>query len=239
MPNTETWVIVGLGWLGARLSAHLQANGQRTWGTHRSDFDFCADSLPATLCDVLFLNTPPLAVLSPQNFCEKVSHTTAKRIIFISSTSVFGMNCGIVSEASLPSPETTSARWLFEVETQLRRDFAKKLTVIRPGGLIGGERHPAKHLAGKVDISGGNEKINLIHREDLIQIITQVPQGTPVVHAVANYHPRKDEYYCEWADRLNLQRPSFKDSTHGDREIRSMVVSSFYTDWVCPHLDFI
>ncbi len=239
MPNTETWGIVGLGWLGGRLSAYLQESGCKTWGTHRPDFDFRHHSLPTTFCDVLFLNTPPLSDLSPQNFCEKVSHTTAKRIIFISSTSVFGMSCGLVTEDSTPAPDTVSARWLLEVETLLRENFGKRLTVIRPGGLIGGERHPAKHLAGKVDISGGNEKINLIHREDLIQIITLVPVGTPLINAVANYHPRKDQYYVEWAENLGLSKPLFKDSTYPEREIRSVVVSSFYTEWKCPQLDFI
>ncbi len=239
MPNTETWGIVGLGWLGARLSTHLQGQGQRTWGTHRHDFDFRSASLPDTFCDVIFLNTPPLTDLSPRNFCAKIHSTTANRIIFISSTSVFAMNCGLVTEGSTPAPDTASAYWLLEVETQLRKNFGERLAVIRPGGLIGGERHPAKHLAGKVDISGGNEKVNLIHREDLIQIITKVPIGTPMVHAVANYHPSKDTYYVEWADKLGLVKPQFKDSVFAQREIHSTVVSSFYNDWKCPRLDFI
>jgi hypothetical protein len=237
MPNTETWGIIGLGWLGGRLSAYLQEEGQAVWGTHRSDFDFRRDSLPTTSCDVLFLNTPPLTDLGPQLFCDKV--TVTGRLIFISSTSVFGMSSGNVTEDTPPTPETDSARWLFAVETLLRERFAERLTVIRPGGLIGGERHPAKHLSGKVEISGGNEKINLIHREDLIGLITSVPAGLPLVHAVAPYHPRKDDYYGEWAEKLKLTRPLFKDSAFGTREIDSAVVSSFYNTWKCPRLDFI
>ncbi len=237
MPNTETWGIIGLGWLGSRLSADLQAKGHSVWGTHRSDFDFRRDTLPTTSCDVLFLNTPPLSDIGPQLFCDKV--TATGRIIFISSTSVFGMSSGKVTEDTLPTPETDSARWLLAVENLLRERFADQLTVIRPGGLMGGERHPAKHLSGKVDISGGNEKINLIHREDLIGLITSVPAAVPLVHAVAPYHPRKDDYYGTWADQLQLPRPTFKDSAFGSREIDSAVVSSFYTDWKCPRLDFI
>jgi len=239
MPNTQTWGIVGLGWLGARLSAYLQEKGLRTWGTHRTDFDFRNDTLPTTLCDVLFLNTPPLTDLSPQSYCHKVRATAPTRLIFISSTSVFGMNCGAVNEQSSPSPDTASARWLLEVETLLRKDFQEKLTVIRPGGLIGGERHPVKHLAGRVDISGGNEKINLIHREDLVQIITKAPYGTPLVHAVAEHHPRKDNYYGAWALKLGLSAPGFKDSEYASREIHSVVVSSFYENWKCSQLDFL
>ena len=237
MPNPESWGIIGLGWLGNRLSAYLQAKGHTVWGTHRSDFDFRRDSLPTTSCDVLLLNTPPLTDLSPQMFCDKV--TATGRIIFISSTSVFGMSAGKVTEGTPPTPETDSSRWLVEVEDLLRQRFADRLTVIRPGGLIGGERHPAKHLSGKVDISGGNEKINLIHREDLIGIITSVPAAVPLVHAVAPFHPSKDDYYGAWADKLHLTRPRFKDSAFAAREIGSAVVGSFYNEWKCSRLDFI
>ena len=237
MPNTETWGIIGLGWLGGRLSAYLQEKGQTVWGTHRSDFDFRRDSLPTTSCDVLFLNTPPMTDIGPQLFCDKV--TATGRLIFISSTSVFSMSSGKVTEATPTTPETDSARWLVEIENLLRQRFADRLTVIRPGGLIGGERHPAKHLSGKMDISGGNEKINLIHREDLIGIITSVPPRVPLVHATAPFHPRKDDYYGTWADQLHLPRPTFKDSAFAAREIDSAVVSSFYNEWKCPRLDFI
>jgi hypothetical protein len=211
--------------------------GHKTWGTHRDSFDFRQSPLPAAPCDVLFLNTPPLPDVDPCIYCDKV--VTPGRVIFISSTSVFGMSAGKVTEATPPSPETESARWLLAVETLLRERFAHRLTVIRPGGLMGGERHPAKHLSGKVDVSGGNEKINLIHREDLIGITTSLPPGVPLVHAVAPYHPRKDEYYVAWADQLGLARPTFKDSVFAAREIDSAVVSSFYTAWKCPRLDFI
>lgn len=237
MPNTETWGIIGLGWLGGRLSGYLQENGHFVWGTRRSEFDFRRDTFPPAPCDVLFLNTPPLTDLDPQLFCDKV--TATGRIIFISSTSVFGMSAAKVTEKTPPSAETDSARWLVAVENLLGERFPHRLTVIRPGGLIGGERHPAKHLSGKNDITGGNEKINLIHREDLIGIITSVPRAIPLVHAVAPFHPRKDAYYPQWCEQLGVPPAHFKDSTHGLREIHSVVVDSFYHKWACPRLDFI
>lgn len=234
-----TWGIVGLGWLGTKLQSQLQAAGQNAWGTHRDSFDFRHQSLPATPCDVLFLNTPPLTDIAPHLFCSKVSSTQAQRVIFISSTSVFGMACGKVDETSAPAPDTTNGEWLVAVESLLREQFREKLTIIRPAGLMGGERHPVKHLSGRKDVSGGNEKVNLIHRHDLVNIILRVPQNVPLVHAVAAYHPPKEVYYAQWAQRLGLAIPQFKASPYENREIGSRVVSSFYTEWECPQLDFI
>jgi hypothetical protein len=149
------------------------------------------------------------------------------------------MNSQTVTEATPVSPETISARWLVEVEDLLRLRFSEKLTVIRPGGLIGGERHPIKSLSGKTGVSGGNEKINLIHREDLIGIITNIPPKLGLVHAVAPFHPLKADYYREWANKLELPSPTFTESNFGAREIHSTVLNAFYKYWKCPRLDFI
>jgi hypothetical protein len=237
--NTVTWGIVGLGWLGEALATYLRSTGHSYWGTHRTEFDFRSSSVLVRPCDTLFLNTPPLLDLLPEAYADKVVPSPAARVIFISSTSVFGEACQTVSEKSQTSPDTPNGRWLVAVETELRQRLGDKLTVIRPGGLLGGERHPSKHLAGKTNVPGGNQKINLIHRADLVGIITEVPPGIPLVHAVAPYHPRKDQYYAEWATKLNLPSPHFVDAVNHDREIISVVVSTFYQDWKCPRLDFI
>jgi hypothetical protein len=237
--QTETWGIVGLGWLGTSLAEHLEATGHPRWGTHRKEFDFHGNSPLARPCDTLVLNTPPMLDIQPEAYADKVVPSPAERVIFISSTSVFGEACQTVSEKSQTSPDTPNGRWLVAVEKVLSQRFGKRLTVIRPGGLLGGGRHPCKHLAGKTNVPGGNQKINLIHRSDLVGIITQAPPGIPLVHAVAPYHPRKDQYYAEWATKLNLPSPHFVDAVNHDREILSVVVSSFYQDWKCPRLDFI
>lgn len=236
-PRPKTWGIVGLGWLGKPLAAHLQSQGHSAWGTHRADFDFRHDLQLERTCDVLFLNTPPLTDLPPLTYIERLALVDARRIIFVSSTSVFGQSAGVVNEQTPPSPESASAHWLLSVENLLADRFGARLTIIRPGGLIGGDRHPARSLSGRQGILGGNEKINLIHREDLIRLIALVPEGTPLVHAVAPHHPRKDDYYTTWAEKLGVAKPSFLDSPFSEREIRSCVVATFYDDWKCPFLD--
>ncbi|MBC7465982.1 MAG: SDR family NAD(P)-dependent oxidoreductase [Bdellovibrio sp.] len=236
----QTWGIVGLGWLGTELSKQLVKIGDQVWGTHRSDFDFVTDSFPEKFCDVLFLNTPPLfRKISAKDFVDKVAVDSKTKLIFISSTSVYGTNAGVMNEMTIPNPTTESAQWLVEVEERLRSKFKERLTIIRPGGLIGGNRHPIYSLSQKAEVAGGNQKLNLIHRSDLIQIIIAAASDDEIklVNAVAPFHPRKDAYYTDWAQKLNLPIPQFTDLSTGDREVWSDVVHVLHPNWICSHLD--
>ena len=135
MTALTTWGILGLGWLGNALNDELQRRGHSTWGTHRVSFSFETDPLPNLASDVLFLNSPPLSNMPATAYVAKVANARARRVLFISSTSVYGLNSGRVTESTTPMPETSSAKWLFEVETKLREALGDRLTVIRPGGV--------------------------------------------------------------------------------------------------------
>src|SRR5690606_8427187 len=80
------------------------------------------------------------------------------------------------------------------------------------GGLIGGNREPARYLAGRKDLSDGNAPVNLIHREDCINILTEIIKqdtfGT-VFNAVNPHHPKKADYYIQKAKELTLEPPTF------------------------------
>lgn len=237
--TSPRWQIIGLGWLGQALFDQLKADGLTVMGTRRAQCDLLKDELPDAPCDVLFLNTPPLVELAPAAFAQKILKISAKRIIFISSTSVYGMSAGEVDEASVPQPDTPGGSWLFAVENELRKLLGPKLLVIRPGGLIGGERHPVKFLAARFGVNGGNERVNLIHREDLIGIIRSCPENIQVVNAISPFHPTKAEYYTGWARKLSLTPPEFFESPHFTRLIHSQVLESFYHNWRCRELDWI
>ncbi|MBY0515426.1 MAG: hypothetical protein K2P81_00855 [Bacteriovoracaceae bacterium] len=231
MDKKFDWMIIGLGWLGSALEESLTSKGKSVFGTHRSDFDFTCNSLPSIDCNVLFLNTPPLVEVSPLTYVSKIKDTSASRVIFISSTSVYGMSCAEVNEGDQPQPDSPGGKWLLEVEMELRSFFKERLLIIRPGGLIGGQRHPVYHLQGRKGIKGGNGRINLIHRDDLVAIIQQTPMSVQLVNAIAPYHPRKDVYYPECAKKLNLAVPEFVESPFGERIINSMELDRFYDQW--------
>lgn len=229
----KTWGILGLGWLGSELQDTLRLQGVTAWGTHRSECDLLTGAVPARSCDVLFLNTPPLKAMTAEAYADKISASAAERIIFISSTSVYGEAQTHVTEADAPQPDSPNGQWLVATENALKARLQKRLTIIRPGGLIGGERHPIRSMAGKTGIPDG--VVNLIHRTDLIGIILQTPQAA-VINAVAPFHPLKSVYYSSWAHKLQLPTPQFLP--HPSQRI----VSSRHLDdftWRCSSLDWI
>lgn len=238
MKNGNTWGIIGLGWLGESLNEFLRNKNVQSWGTHRSDFNWMTDAFPSASCDVLFLNTPPLVEMPPQQFVAKIPDSFQK-ILFVSSISVYGDQEGIVTEDTPLSPVTASGKWLSEVEALLLNKFKNQITIIRPGGLIGGDRHPAISLSKRNRPCASQTPINLIHRDDLTQIIWQASQllNPPrILNAVAPYHPSKKEYYSEWTEKLGLSAITFEDSAESSKIVSSIHLAEIYPSWIHPTL---
>lgn len=240
MNQSKTWGIVGLGWLGQELSDTLKARGVKTWGTHRQDFDWFRDEFPKKPCDILFLNTPPLVEMPPDVFVGRIPLNITERIIFISSISVYGDQSGILTEKTLPVPKTSNGKWLVSVEQLLLKKFKEHIIIIRPGGLIGGTRHPAFHLSKSQAPCNADTPVNLIHREDLIRIICAASEFSPqprIINAVAPSHPRKEDYYSAWAKRLGLTPIHFIKADEPNKIIESEHLPELYPDWIYPELN--
>lgn len=236
-----TWGIIGLGWLGSELATELHKQKYKTWGTRSKDFNFLTDPFPEHPCDVLFLNTPPLPYVPAKTYVDKIPNAPGTKIIFISSTSVYGHDEERVTESSIPKPTTESAQWLLSVESFLSTKYGNDLTIIRPGGLIGGQRHPVFSLSRKPEIPNGDAVINLIHRQDLIGLCCAAAKtaNVHIINAVAPYHPKKKDYYSQWAAQLNLPILNFSKGSKSNRLIDSEVLPKLYHNWICPKLDFL
>jgi len=238
---SRTWGIVGLGWLGAALAEHLRALGIAVWGTHRDTFSLGRDPFPERDCEVLFLNTPPITSLPPSEFVAQIVLRDKTKLIFVSSTSVFGQEQGSCTEVTLPCPTTANGKWLGEVEERLKIQFSDRLLILRPGGLIGGDRHPVFSLSRAGQAKGGDEPVHLIHRKDLIEIIVTAEHSFVgnLINVVTPFHPTKSQYYSDWAQRLNLPPIQFSPSASSRRKIASTVLPDLYPNWICPRLDFL
>jgi hypothetical protein len=240
---SSTMGIIGLGWLGKALKIKFDSQFL-IWGTHRvSDklstkdysFDFFAPK-PLPSADIVILNTPPLLRLSPKDYVSIVKNFKTKHLVFISSTSVFGTNQGLVTEETTPQPDTESGQWLVEVENELR---SFSVSIIRPGGLIGGSRHPIYFLAGKT-LEFSSSPVNLIHREDLMNIISlSLEKKTCLLHAISPYHPSREEYYLSWAKKLGLSLPLPIVKEPKSKEVRSLYLDELYAHWICKNLDWL
>jgi nucleoside-diphosphate-sugar epimerase len=93
------------------------------------------------------------------------------RIIFTSSTSVYGDTHGTVKENSPRNPSTASGRVLKELEDWLHNLPGTSVDILRLAGLVGPARHPGRFFAGKT-APDGQQGVNLVHLEDVISAIT-------------------------------------------------------------------
>ncbi|WP_018860607.1 MULTISPECIES: SDR family oxidoreductase [unclassified Thioalkalivibrio] len=195
-------LIMGCGDLGCGVGERLAAAGHSVWGLRRQperipepirplagDFA-CADALPPlppALDTVYFIATPGefteeayrrayVDGLRNTLAALEQGHQRPRRIVFVSSTSVFGADDGRwVDETSPAEPTRFSGRCLLEAE-QLLADSAFAGVVVRFGGIYGPGReyHLRKVREG---VRGQHEApvwTNRIHREDCVGLLTHL-----------------------------------------------------------------
>jgi nucleoside-diphosphate-sugar epimerase len=178
--------------------------------------------------EILIIDIPPkLRRNSSENFVKKIQNlipfiekSSVEKVIFVSSTSVYSDNNSIVTEETIPIPDSESGWQLLEAEKLLQSNTNFNTTVVRFGGLIGENRHPIHFLAGRKNIENPDAPINLIHQMDCIGIIEEILRQAQndklgfgeIFNAVAPFHPTRKTYYSEKALELNLLLPEFDES---------------------------
>jgi nucleoside-diphosphate-sugar epimerase len=148
-----------------------------------------------------------------QTLIPFIEKSTIKKVLFVSSTSVYGDDNALITEKTIPNPETESGRQLLLAEAILQKNKNFETTILRFGGLIGEDRHPVKFLAGKENLENPDAPVNLIHQNDCIRIIEEIIQQSKwneVFNAVAPFHPTREEYYTQKAKEQNLVLPKFR-----------------------------
>ncbi|WP_294733848.1 SDR family oxidoreductase [uncultured Flavobacterium sp.] len=234
--------ILGCGWLGLPLAKQLITKGYSVKGTtttpQKTESLQQLDIAPYVIAlqenkvvgdfssfldgsKILIINIPPsLRKDNNESFVAKINilipmieSSQVDKVLFVSSTSVYGANNGVITEITKPIlPVTESGKQLLEVERLLQSNTRFKTTILRFGGLIGADRHPVHYLAGKENVANPNAAINLIHQDDCINIILKIIENeawADTFNAVAPYHPSRKEYYTEKAREKNLPLPSF------------------------------
>lgn len=241
--------IVGLGWLGMPLALSLTARGWQVTGSKTTQdgveaarmcgIESCVLKLePDLLCepddldalmnvDALVITLPARRSGTGENFYlqamqEIVDSALAyhiPRIIFTSSTSVYGDASGTVKENTPRHPVTASGRTLKELEDWLHNLPGTSVDILRLAGLVGPARHPGRFFAGKT-APDGQHGVNLVHLEDVISAITlllQAPKGGHIYNLCAPGHPARALFYPAMARQLGLPEPQFLDSLPGEK----------------------
>ncbi len=250
---------MGCGWLGLSLARQLVKNSHQVYGSTTSPdklellrkegiAPYLISLSPKEIygniegflshIDILIINVPPrLRGKNTESFLEKmkllldmVKKSLVTKVLFISSTAVYGDIDGEVTEETLPKPNTESGRQLLASEELLKNMGSIETTILRFGGLIGSDRHPVTMLSGRENLSNGNDPINLIHQDDCIRIISKIIDEElwgKTFNGVYPLHPTKREYYSSEAKKRGIPPPAYQDETS---EKKGKTVVSTYFD---------
>ncbi len=217
--------VLGFGWLGQALHQFWQEQELEDFKSFYSrsgrgishPFELKTDTqeLPEKMkeAEVIIVTLPPSRDVG--NYSALIAGlgrqlNDEKRVVLISTTSVFEMNEGTCSEETVPLTQGERAGQLYKVEKDFSRNFPQGL-IIRSAGQIGQDRTPAKYLANKDQLPIGNIPVNVIHKEDLVRIISLgiAKNLKGILHAVSPYHPSKEEFYNLQAASLGLSLGKF------------------------------
>jgi nucleoside-diphosphate-sugar epimerase len=241
----DSYCIISLGWLGQALYKKLNSDNKKVVGSYNKvsknlsnefQYDFSDSELPEEILNVdnIIFNLTPTVIGSIdkfKDFCNKIHN---KKLVFISSTSVYSQS-GEINEKVKPEPKTKNGLLLKECEDYIKSQF-KNYLIIRPGGLYDDNRHPAKSLSGKEGLKNGRQAVNLISKNDLVQIITKAieVENNIIINAVNINHPDKNEYYNSYCKKNNLSAISYLEENDTSRRIIKTMYDDYMVDSDLP-----
>jgi len=218
--------ILGSGWLGFPLAQALskEFSIKLSTSTYEKlenikdenitpfivDTNNLSEDVDKFLCaDILIINIPSKNIDGFKELINHILNSSIKKIVFISSISVL-------------KDETTP---LLEIENLFKKTNLE-ITILRFAGLIGYGRNPAKFFPNGKVVKDANSPVNMIHRDDCINIIQKVIKQDifdETFNCAAPSHPTKKEFYTYCAKVSGLPVPTF-DS--GKNESNKKIVKS-------------
>lgn len=235
----QSIAIVGCGWLGFSLAEQLQSLGYAVRGSSRQPDTLArlavlgipgyaldigerleCDALDDLLAvDVLFVNVPPGRDPAARPYAERMAMLAdaawrhgIRKAIFVSSTAVYAS--GEQVDESSPLDTDPRASQMLEAERAFAGRFGEGLTLLRPAGLVGGERHPGRFLVGRQALPGADAPVNLVHRDDVIGAVVRILERDAfgdVFNLCAPQHPSRAAFYPKAAEALGLPAPGFSE----------------------------
>jgi nucleoside-diphosphate-sugar epimerase len=239
--NSGKVSILGCGWLGVPLAKHLQEKRFSVRGSATSpekceilakagilsnqvllsETEAFADDFQFFNCDVLIISIPPRRIagierIFPAQIAQLIPlilKHNIRKVIFISSTSVYPEMCQTAREDDELPPDKESGKALLLAESLLNGEKDFKTTHLRFGGLIGADRNPARFLM-KSERPVANIPVNLIHQDDCIGIIAAIIDQDlwgETLNACCPEHPFKKDFYGKAAVLSGLPEPLISD----------------------------
>lgn len=241
--------ILGCGWLGLSLGKHLAEKGYLVKGSttkaeklnrimeagiqgYHLEFnpEPKGDAADFFDSDITLINLPPRNRDGIEDFHERqlkaiLKRMNSKYVIFISSTAVYpSNNKGVVETDAEAACLTRGGISLLQMEGLFSKNASFATTVIRFGGLYGPDRHPGRFLAGKKNLAGANNPINMIHMEDCIGVIQTIIEQQlwgEVFNACVPTEDTRKSFYEKAANELGVEPPTFSDELAPFKKVSS------------------
>lgn len=254
--------ILGCGWLGEPLAKELIELEYKVKGSTTSKNKiqrFISLGISPFLLDLdaidnsidIFLDAEILIIATPckniEGFKELIIHiekSTIKKILYISSTSVYENSNDIVTEGS-----TVKLTSLVKIENLFVSNDHFKTTIIRFAGLMGYDRLPGNFFPAGKKIPNPDGYVNMIHRDDCIGILTAIiKKGLwgDTFNACADTHPTRREFYTKAAIELRKDIPEFEESNHtgykiiSNQKLKELLGYQFkFADILCINKNYI
>lgn len=202
------------------------------------------DALTRTAGAHCVVSVPPDAGLDA-SIAGALARQAPSRLVYLSSTGVYGSARGHVDEDTPVEPSSPTARGRIEAES---RYLPLGAAVLRIAGIYGPERSTlSRLLAGAVRLpEGGGGRISRIHVDDLVEAIRVVLQrGEPgALYCVADDRPASQTETVSWlCQRLGLPLPptvplaSLHESLRGDRAVSNARLKSL--GWSPRYADYV
>ncbi|AUC75894.1 dTDP-glucose 4,6-dehydratase [Olleya sp. Bg11-27] len=227
--------ILGCGWLGLTLAIELISKGYRVYGSTTSiikikeleskgikPFIIDIDDNNINISDFLFSDVLIIAIPSKnisaiKNLIKRIEKSEVRKVLFVSSTSVYPNTNAIITEES-----DTNNSILVAIENLFKTNLFFQSTIIRFGGLFGYDRKPGNFIKSGRKIENPEGYINFIHRDDCIGIIEHVimkDTWNNVLNACTDSHPKRREFYLKEAKKLEKPGVIFNEKSENNYKI--------------------
>jgi nucleoside-diphosphate-sugar epimerase len=228
--------ILGCGWLGKPLAIDMIARGYEVKASTTTEEkteemnaigmqpfvvslgQLTKESISFFKVDILIVAITSKDILGYMQLAKIIEASSISKVIFISSTSVYG---------KLEGKHTEESRLVKSPLTEIEKVFINSpidTTIIRFGGLVGYNRQPGKFFTGR-RVPNPNGVVNLIHRDDCIAVIRAILDKNiagEIFNACSSDHPNRGAYYSQSSRDLGLSEPLIDQN---DPTIVSEVVS--------------
>ncbi len=274
--STQNLLIIGQGGIGLPVTNKLAQDGYCVTGLARSErhhYDL-VDSADFLQADALTLTTEKLQafthiaiIVTPDEYSTSGYHNSylaisqhlatlapqlikLERVVFISSTGVYGQDNGewIDAHTAPVTPARAASKVILQAEQALQQGFGDKAVVIRPSGIYGRERLMRLRKAREPDKDPvpAEHWSNRIMDCDLVNIIAKVLtiKAPEPVYLATDYRPVTTFELGVWLSEQVGETPPTIDNTKTSvtgKRLHSNIPLAWldYADWQTGYRDIL